>query len=55
MREVRIALMTNLNFQARAPKNQLGQPPVAGNEGIEDRPYDQPKFSGKSTAKVNIS
>ena len=55
MREVRIALLTNLNFQARAPKNQLDQPPVAGSEGNEDGPYDQPKFSGKSTAKVNIS
>ena len=44
MREVRITLMTNLNFQARAPKNQLGQTAVAGNEGIEVPHYDQPNF-----------
>ena len=53
MREVRIALLTNLNFQARAPKKQLGQPPVTGNEGIEDRPYDQPKFLRQDHQKTS--
>ena len=32
-------LLTNLNFQAKTAKNQLGQPAVAGNEGNEDPPY----------------
>ena len=43
--------MTNLNFQA---KNQLGQPAVAGNEGGEDRPIDQPKFPGKNNKKKQL-
>ena len=28
---------------------------MAGNEGGEDRPIDQPKFPGKSTAKVHAT
>ena len=40
--------MTNLNFQAKTPKNQLGQPavgPVAADEGNEDPLFDQPRYS----------
>ena len=42
-------ILTNLNFQAKTPKNQVGQPPVAADEGNEDPLFDQPKYSGKST------
>ena len=45
--------MTNLNIQAKAPKNQLGQPAVAGNEGGEDRPIDQPKFLRQDHQKTS--
>ena len=43
------ALLTSPNIQAKAPKNQLGQPALAADEGIEEPLFNQPKSPGKST------